>query len=190
VITPSWNQGFARSQGESANPGLWRGLVAAWVPLLGHTGGAAFDLGPEGFHGSLTSLPLSSSWVISQANTALGYAVNFNGSGYVLTTKLGDFGSVFTNLRSSFVFWLRCTTSSVAAVAGTLNTGSSLYLQFLVNANHLAALSAGKIFVGVRDAADNSLFGAPTSSISINDSNWHHIAVRFDCPGTTISFFP
>ena len=42
--TPSWKQGFARSAGKPRNPGLRKGLVGSWMPLLGPTGSTLFDL--------------------------------------------------------------------------------------------------------------------------------------------------
>lgn len=47
-IQPSYPAGFARSAAESANPGLWRGLVGAWVPALGVTGGTLHDVSGRG----------------------------------------------------------------------------------------------------------------------------------------------
>ena len=41
---PSYQQGFARNAAESANPGLWKGLVGAWVPMLGITGATIHDI--------------------------------------------------------------------------------------------------------------------------------------------------
>ena len=38
AIRPSYASGFARCAAESANPGLWHGLIGAWVPMLGNAG--------------------------------------------------------------------------------------------------------------------------------------------------------
>ena len=67
---PSYHQGFARSAGESAYPGLWKGLVGAWVPALGVSGGILRDVSGYGNHGNLTNGP---TWVVG---TRGGYALN------------------------------------------------------------------------------------------------------------------
>jgi len=59
---PSYASGFARSAGESANPGLWRGLFGAWVPMLGNTGGILRDV-VGGCHGTLTNMEPATDWV-------------------------------------------------------------------------------------------------------------------------------
>jgi len=40
----SYKAGYARNASESANPGLWKDLVGAWVPALGRTGGELRDV--------------------------------------------------------------------------------------------------------------------------------------------------
>jgi hypothetical protein len=46
--TPSYHAGYARSAGESANPGLWRKAWGMWSPKLGITGGTLPDLSGQG----------------------------------------------------------------------------------------------------------------------------------------------
>ena len=38
LYLPSYEQGFAQSAGESADPNLWDGLSGLWLPSLGPTG--------------------------------------------------------------------------------------------------------------------------------------------------------
>jgi len=59
---PSYQQGYARSAGESAYPGFWKGLIGAWGAALGVTGDAALatvrDWSGWDNHGTTTSDPI------------------------------------------------------------------------------------------------------------------------------------
>ncbi len=80
---PSYKQGFARSAGESAYPGLWRGLIGCWKPSLGNTGTTTLrDVSAYKNHGTMVSIA-SSDWVISGNPRMPGYALNFGGSEYI-----------------------------------------------------------------------------------------------------------
>ena len=63
LITPSYAQGFARSQGDAQHPGLWRGLVGAWVPSLGASGATLYDVSGFNRHGTLVNIPISTGWI-------------------------------------------------------------------------------------------------------------------------------
>lgn len=54
LILPSWLNGFAPRDGPSQTPGLWKGLVGAWVPALGGTGGTLRDVSGRQSGGTLT----------------------------------------------------------------------------------------------------------------------------------------
>ena len=71
IPTPSYKNGFARNAAESANPGLWDGLVGAWAPSLGVTGGTLRDQSGFGRHGSNPA-----AWVM----TELGYGIDIAGA--------------------------------------------------------------------------------------------------------------
>ena len=68
---PSYHSGFARSAGESANPGLRRGLVGAWCPALGNTGLWLHDISRKN-QGTFVGLD-ATNW----ANTDQGAALTF-----------------------------------------------------------------------------------------------------------------
>lgn len=74
-ITPSYAAGYARSAGESANPGLWDGRVFANALTLGPTGATIRDLSGYNRHGTLLGDP-GSDWVM----TPNGWALDFDGS--------------------------------------------------------------------------------------------------------------
>ena len=54
LIKPSFSTGYAKNASESANPNLWKGLVGAWMPSFGVTGGTLKDVSGNGNDGTLT----------------------------------------------------------------------------------------------------------------------------------------
>lgn len=64
---PSYHQGFARSAGESANPGLWKGLAGFWPTGLGNSGSTVFD--PLNSNGATTG----ATWAIGKFGHVLDY---------------------------------------------------------------------------------------------------------------------
>ncbi len=65
---PSYTRGYARNAAESANPGAWKGLVGAWVPMLGSTGLRLRDVSGYGNHGTLTAMDPVNDWIIHGGN--------------------------------------------------------------------------------------------------------------------------
>ena len=53
---------IARNASQSANPGLWDGLVSAYVPSLGNTGLTLYDVSGNRFNGTLTNMVFSSAF--------------------------------------------------------------------------------------------------------------------------------
>ncbi|MCK5235670.1 MAG: hypothetical protein KAR06_01695 [Deltaproteobacteria bacterium] len=72
IVRPSYHQGFARSAGESKQPGRWKNLVGAWYATLGVTGGTLFDVSPHKRHGAINTP--SNRWII----TPDGYGIQPN----------------------------------------------------------------------------------------------------------------
>lgn len=81
IIKPSYQAGYARNASESENPKLWDGLVGAWMPSLGVTGGTLRDVSGNENHGTLTNMDPASDWV----NTGKGLALDFDGSNDFVT---------------------------------------------------------------------------------------------------------
>ncbi len=78
---PSWKQGFARYAGRSEKPGLWKGLLGAWLPSLGPTGATLYDVSQYRHHGTLDAgMDISADWVVSDNRALPGYALDFSGS--------------------------------------------------------------------------------------------------------------
>jgi len=72
---PSYKAGYARSASESAHPELWEGLVGAWMPSLGVTGDALFDVAGTS-NGELAG---GASWLM----TDHGWAVDLQDGGHI-----------------------------------------------------------------------------------------------------------
>lgn len=86
-LRPSYKGGFARNAAESANPGLWTGLVGLWSPSLGPTGLTLFDWGGRKKDGTLTLMDPATDWV----TTGKGWALdNFSATDYVSTGLFPD----------------------------------------------------------------------------------------------------
>ena len=91
LINPSYKQGFARSAGESENPGLWKGLVGEWAPALGPTGGTLRDVAGDN-HGTLTNMD-GGDWELASK----GYHLNYPSStSRVDCGKVDEFSGNFT----------------------------------------------------------------------------------------------
>ncbi len=138
AVTPSYAQGFARSADESANPGLWRGLVGAWMPTLGVTGNQLMDV-VRSANGTGSGMDPATDWVASQ----FGPALEFDGGtqrigditlGNVLDGefiscwglfKADDFGSTFSRIIDrTFNGQFACYVSSSAGNLGMSVVGS------------------------------------------------------------------
>ena len=70
---PSYKAGFARSAGESASPGLWKGLRQAYITALGPTGRQLIDVAGSANATFAASL-LAEDWTMTDE----GWAINFD----------------------------------------------------------------------------------------------------------------
>ena len=74
LVRPSYHQGFATGASTAEYPGLWKGLVGAWAPVLGNTGIVTLrDVSGYGNHGALTGTMTAADWVRSKGNLGLQY---------------------------------------------------------------------------------------------------------------------
>lgn len=71
-----WKHNYARDASQSKYPGMWRDLIAAWVPHFGPTGSMLFDVSGWHNHGNLTGMDNGTDWVIGRN----GYVLDFDGS--------------------------------------------------------------------------------------------------------------
>ena len=78
---------IARNASEAKHPHLWRGLVGAWVPSLGVTGGTLRDVSGRGNHGTLTNMDPATDWVVSHGQ----YALDFDGTDDLIVSQSSQF---------------------------------------------------------------------------------------------------
>jgi len=81
---PSYANGFAPRDGPSANPNLLDGLVGAWIPAFGPTGGTLFDVSGRGNHGTLTNMDAATDWVMTEK----GWALDFDGDNDIINLAI------------------------------------------------------------------------------------------------------
>jgi len=167
-IRPSYQAGFARSAGESAYPELWRGLVGAWVPALGQTGGTLHDWGAHRNNGTLNNIA-AADWNVNNTNNRIAYSITFNHD----TTENIRLTGLTAYARLSphtYTAWI-----NMAAVSGAndfvlnngdLNDGTSLTIRTVSSANRLGFFSEGGQVVDVGDTV-----------ITLNE--WHHVATVY-----------
>ena len=67
---PSYATGYARNASESANPNLWKGLVGAWMPSFGVTGGEVKELTSKSPNLTLQNIPYSN-WEVKEKSLAV-----------------------------------------------------------------------------------------------------------------------
>lgn len=99
---PSYQQGYARSAGQSAYPGSWRGMVFASVPLLGISSGSSIrDESRFKNHGTFTNTPV---WTISEH----GYVLDMEEDDLtddVVFSAAPAFANIFDGGGSFFFMW-------------------------------------------------------------------------------------
>lgn len=145
--------------------------VAYW--RLGESAGtSAADASGNGHTGTYENTPtLAVAGALrGNADTAVTFASA--SSEDVLTTTLGTLGSGL--LTSTAEFWINTTTTStLQAVFGTVNTGTSTIYAVYLNTNNAEAGSVGKTCFHIRGTG-----GAARWEISTNiyDGAWHHVA--------------
>ena len=175
MARPSYQLGYARSAGESAYPGLWKGVVGAWFPCLGPTGGTVFDISGYGNHGTLTGMALDTDWVIAQDRYALDFdgsndEVNVDGVQPLISGGSELFLSAWVKLRSYGVVgtaYIRTIMGDdVSALDGTVN-----FRVGLDGTDGNKDKLYGHITTGVRD----SIVG--TSVLALN--TWYHVALSW-----------
>ncbi len=159
---PSYGTGYARNAQESAWPQLWDGLVGAWVPSLGNTGGRLLDRSGRGNHGTISS----ATWTMTPRGTMLDYDET---NDYVtlpalaFTTALSVVALVYMDEESD------STAGIVTKYVGQDENERSWGLVAQTSGIPAVALSSD----GTLQAANNT---AATTDIR---SGWHHLAFTY-----------
>ena len=161
MTKPSWQDFGAHD--ESAYPELWDGVVGAWAPCLGPTGSRLHDMSRRANWGTLTNMDNATDWVVSDGQ----YALDFDGSNdYVEASPIAIVGP-FT-----ISFWMKSANINqtnrymISRASGGDNDYSVIY----------GYTSQSLEFYSGRFSGTNPRTG---SSITITDTNWHHIAYSY-----------
>lgn len=109
--------------------------------------------------------------------TGGGYLTLDGTDDYVSLGNMDDWLSVGDDTWA-VEFWLRTSSTAIGSVAGVFNDGGTTGLDLRVNSDDNETNDPGEIECFARETAGNFLRG-DTSGQTINDGNWHHIAVVF-----------
>lgn len=170
-LYPSFQQGFARSIGESAFPDLWRGLVGLWAPEAGYQGITTLkDFSGYGNHGTLNGSMTNSDWLIGKN----GYALDFDGTDDYI--RIPDSPSLRFVTYGTIMTWLKWDGVAAYALIVSKKDGAADYVQNTGYMFYLVSATANDIIAG--NSVDiSSYLKRNTDSI---DTNWHHWAAVYN----------
>ncbi len=167
---PSYASGYASSQAEAANPGLWDGLMFNWHGPLGPTGLTARD-GVRKNDGTLTNMDPATGWVV----TKKGYALDFD----VASTQYVNLPTISPPLISAAAWvWNRAEDDAFPCILYLGNDGGSrgLILTYFRNADTFRFY--------VYDSGVGFVF-AETATVSLQ--TWYHVCGTYD--GATVRIY-
>lgn len=155
---------IARSASQALHPGLRRGIVGAWVPALGPTGGGLFDV-ISGNRNALTQMDPATDWVVTEKGYTLDFdTVNSPTGNYIdLGTK-----TYLTAGQTFSICWWERINGSAATFPDRFSfdvAGSADYFV-VIRATHASYvdLTFGKSPIG---AAYKAAIGTVAASIGI-----------------------
>lgn len=176
---PSYGQGFARSAGESAYPGLWKGLIGAWVPALGPTGTTLLDWGPFKQHGTFVNTP---NWEIPPSPSTGRHWT----SGYSLFFTDTDDDEI--NIGVLAINTVQSHTMSVWAYTGGSNNSTTPLFHFESGSDDtfMAIKDEGSSLRGVNIRTGGSGTTINCSGDVIQPVGWHHWAYSWEFPADVL----
>lgn len=160
---PSLSAGYAKSASESAHPELWDGLVGAWMPSFGATGGTLRDVSRNSNHGTLTNMDPATDWVTSEK----GLTLDFDGTDDYITC--GDVHDALE--RFTLSIWFKSadgsqTNKGLFGRWGSNETANSGYMLWLSLTGRLSLpINAATHAEGTTD---------------IRTGGWRHLVGTFD----------
>ncbi len=187
---PGYSEGFARSTGESANPGLWKSLQLAYHFPLGNTGNNIHDVSGKGNNGVLSGsspeyimtskgLGFDSSGGDAQDVVAItGKLANVSGNVTTLSTwvKINGYDAngfvAFGTNTGGNVWWQVGNSNTICYIHGSAVT----YTETILDDNtwrHLVFVSDG---VGRQFYVNGALLGSTGSvgtALSSGGKNFH-----------------
>ncbi len=107
--------------------------------------------------------------------------IDFDGADDFL--DVGTLGNAGVNMDTSpltLACWIKSSnTTALLQVCGTINTGSTTFIQVNLNSDSVESVAAGNIFVSSRDQDANRRSGAVESDTGVTDGNWHYLYIEF-----------
>ena len=173
---PSYATGYARNASESANPNLWKGLVGAWMPSFGVTGGTLKDVSGNGNDGTLTNMDAATDWVA----TSKGLALDFDG----VNDRVDIAGTVtgeLTKFSAGCSFWLNVHDSS---------NGEGMFSQWghggiPTTAKWQLTIQPNRTLTAYIKSTNGSNYGV--NGITVSDKSWLNVFMTVD--GYKMSLF-
>ncbi len=172
IFRPTFGNGYAHNSGESAFPGLWRGLTYAWCTSLGNTGnGFVRDYSGLGNH--LDMWTGASSWILSDDTRVPGYVINNVTGSSNQGRALGTYTKIGGDL--SFSFWFDHLSSGnerdIFSCGFSNTTPGQWNLRFSSTAGNIIV----RIWVNGGASVDTNLvFGPDLTNVS---EPWHHLVI-------------
>ena len=155
-------------------PGLWRGCVRKWGPLLGSTGLTLRDWSVFGGHGTLTNMDPSSDWVTSSGH----YALDFDGTNDFATTTRNSALTISNDLTIEFWIVMRAQSQTVITIADydhVANQGWTIQSE--------GATTTGKFYFVYHDGTTFRPIGGSAQGVAIPLGLSH---VAYTKQGTTV----
>lgn len=159
---PSFSNGFASPWygGRIKHPGLWRGCVGSWSPLLGPTGATLFSQDGRCNHATLMN-PVASPWLVGR----YGHIIDLSGStDYVSIPYSADYNSP----HIAFSIWFR--TTSAGGNLGIVSRWQN------ISGNYSWVLTSEGATVILYFAG----FNTGHIGSSVNNGEWQNITVSYD----------
>ncbi len=176
---PSYSEGYASSQGQSVNEGLWAGLVGAWNPSLGVTGTTLRDVSGNHNHGTLTDADVSAAWQsdymefdgtndrvlcgdikategIGQLTVLARVWFNDTGNGGIVSKRHTTSSESWFMWRLSNKLYIRVTGVSTPWVSGNLTLPTNEWISVCFTYNKTDALRS--YINGTQDDIDSAVY--------------------------------
>ncbi len=167
---PSYKQGFARNQSESANPNLWVGAQGFWPAELGNTGENIRNVVASRNHGDSWTLLDSTDWKVWGGR----YAIDFNAASNVL-----DMGDI------DMTGWEACTQAAWVRFP-VFNRAFAPFISHIHHSQDDIALFLWSNSLGFRmDDGSNTFVSHPVTSAW--EDIWHFVVGTHD--GLTLRIY-
>lgn len=149
----------------------WDGLVGLWVPALGPTGNALFDLSGRNNHGALTNMDPATDWVGSEYGAALDFD---GGDDYIACSNSQQ---ITTNFTAFGLFCPRATNNSGTSTIIQVAEGSSDWCRFGIIGNATTGTIAyPRLYLRVSGAVNTYTF----SGASVALGQWGAFVYVYD----------